>query len=136
MLIGSHFLDELVQEQKKGNRLGIASICSAHPYVLRAAMQFAREQGSAVLVESTCNQVNQFGGYTGMTPQSFVSFVSNIAHKENLDLNQIYLGGDHLGPNVWQHESAREAMQKYQELRNSSRIEERELQETVKITPP
>jgi tetratricopeptide (TPR) repeat protein len=33
-------------------------------------------------------------------------------------------------------EKAREAMQKYQELRNSSRIEERELQETVKITPP
>jgi D-tagatose-1,6-bisphosphate aldolase subunit GatZ/KbaZ len=116
MSIGDHFLDRLVIEQKNGNALGIASICSAHPYVLRAAMQYAKSQGTPVLVESTCNQVNQFGGYTGMTPRSFVKFVSAIAEAEQLDLHQVYLGGDHLGPNVWQHESAMIAMEKSRAL--------------------
>ena len=116
MSIGNHFLDDLVGEHKQGNHLGIASICSAHPYVLRSAMQFAKEHHTPVLVESTCNQVNQFGGYTGMTPQSFVAFVSRIAEEENLDLKQVYLGGDHLGPNVWQHENAQEAMKKSRDL--------------------
>lgn len=116
MSTGNYFLDELVCEQKQGKPSGIASICSAHPYVLRAAMQFAKKQGTPVLVESTCNQVNQFGGYTGMTPQSFVSFVSGIAEEEQLDRQQVYLGGDHLGPNVWQHETANEAMNKSRDL--------------------
>ena len=112
MSMGEHFLDDLVKEQKNNHAVGIASICSAHPYVLRAAMQSARQLGTPLLVESTCNQVNQFGGYTGMTPGSFVHFVSEIAQEEKLDLQQVYLGGDHLGPNVWQHEPAMQAMEK------------------------
>lgn len=112
MSADSHFLDELISEQKRGVPLGIASLCSAHPMVLQAAMRHARKNETPVLVEATCNQVNQFGGYTGMTPQKFVDFVSGIAKENGVEANQVHLGGDHLGPNVWQHEMATSAMQK------------------------
>src|SRR4030065_347849 len=68
----SNPLDEIVRAHKKGENRGITSICSAHPWVLKAAM---RGDGT-LLIESTCNQVNQFGGYTGMTPDSFVTYVN------------------------------------------------------------
>ena len=62
---------ELVRRHKAGQAIGIWSICSAHPVVLRAALCEGLRSGSPVLVEATSNQVNQFGGYTGMTPSGF-----------------------------------------------------------------
>ena len=54
-----------MRAQKQGVARGITSVCSAQPVVLQAAMEQALEDGSGVLVESTSNQVNQEGGYTG-----------------------------------------------------------------------
>ena len=102
-------LDEIVKAQKRGEAKGITSICSAHPWVLKAAM---RQNTDVLLIEATCNQVNQFGGYTGMTPKDFVAYVRGIAEENNFPFENIILGGDHLGPNVWQNESADSAMQK------------------------
>jgi len=101
-------LDDVITAQKKGEARGITSICSAHPAVLQAAM---RQDGN-LLIESTCNQVNQFGGYTGMTPADFVRFVEQMAEDNGFNPDKIILGGDHLGPNVWQNEPADEAMAK------------------------
>ena len=110
------YLDEVISAQKHGVAKGITSICSAHPWALKAAMQNKTLKNSesfrVLLVESTCNQVNQFGGYTGMTPADFVHYVQGIAEENNFPFENIILGGDHLGPNVWQNESAESAMQK------------------------
>ncbi|HET7142699.1 MAG TPA: D-tagatose-bisphosphate aldolase, class II, non-catalytic subunit [Anaerolineales bacterium] len=103
------YLDKIVQAQKHGKAKGITSICSAHPWVLKAAMQ---QNTDVLLIEATCNQVNQFGGYTGMTPANFVRYVRGIAKENQYPFGNIILGGDHLGPNVWQDESADSAMQK------------------------
>ena len=113
----SHLLDEIVRAQKREKASGIASICSAHPWVLKAAMSRAgtgtTTQGDEpILIESTCNQVNQFGGYTGMTPAAFVAFVLGLAAENGFPSGRLILGGDHLGPNVWQNEPAASAMQK------------------------
>ena len=70
---------EIVSAQKRGEARGVFSVCSAHPVVLQAAFEQAREDGSTVLVESTSNQVNQEGGYTGVRPAEFVAFVSRLA---------------------------------------------------------
>jgi len=102
-------LDKIVQAQNRGEAIGIPSICSAHPWVLKAAMQ---QNTDVLLIESTCNQVNQYGGYTGMVPAEFVRYVRGIAEENNFPLKNIILGGDHLGPNVWQNEPAEWAMQK------------------------
>jgi D-tagatose-1,6-bisphosphate aldolase subunit GatZ/KbaZ len=94
---------------------GICSICSANEYVLRAAFRNA-SANNKVLIESTSNQVDQFGGYTGMTPQKFIEYVSGIADDEGFDRSNLLLGGDHLGPNAWQSEPAASAMDKAKDL--------------------
>ncbi len=107
------YLDEIVAAQKRGEARGIVSVCSAHPWVLRAALQDAP---GSLLIEATCNQVNQMGGYTGMTPAEFVRHVRGIAKESNCPFEYIILGGDHLGPSVWQNEKAESAMQKAETL--------------------
>jgi D-tagatose-1,6-bisphosphate aldolase subunit GatZ/KbaZ len=109
-------LQDIVHAQKHGLARGITSICSAHPHVLKAAMERAARSGTSVLVESTCNQVNQFGGYTGMTPAAFVAYVHGLATEAGLPEERVLLGGDHLGPNVWQSEPAESAMAKSAEM--------------------
>ena len=104
----SHLLDEIVLAQKREEARGITSICSAHPWVLKAAMQ----RDGLLLIESTCNQVNQFGGYTGMTPAAFAAYMHGLAAENSFPSGRVILGGDHLGPNVWQNEPAASAMHK------------------------
>jgi len=102
------YLDEIIAAQKRGEAKGITSVCSAHPDVIRQTLMIFEHP----LIEATCNQVNQFGGYTGMTPKDFVMFVKGIAEEINFPFEKIILGGDHLGPNVWQNEPAESAIQK------------------------
>jgi D-tagatose-1,6-bisphosphate aldolase subunit GatZ/KbaZ len=42
--------------------------------------------------------VDQFGGYTGMTPADFRGFVCQLADSLDFPQSQLILGGDHLGP--------------------------------------
>jgi D-tagatose-1,6-bisphosphate aldolase subunit GatZ/KbaZ len=93
---------ELVARHKQGHAVGVTSICSAHPIVIEASLRHALQHDDGmVLFEATCNQVNQDGGYTGMTPADFVQFVRGIASQVGFDASRIVLGGDHLGPNPW-----------------------------------
>jgi len=105
-----HYLLDLVRRHKAGEAVGIHSVCSAHPLVIEAAVETARERGLPLLVEATSNQVNQDGGYTGMTPDAFRDFVHGIADRAGLARARVLLGGDHLGPNAWQDLPAEEAM--------------------------
>ncbi len=91
-------------------------MCSAHPQVITAAAHEAHGSNSFLHVESTSNQVNQFGGYTGQNPKQFASFVRDIGRNSGLPDDRILLGGDHLGPFPWRHEPAAVAMQKAQDL--------------------
>lgn len=109
-------LIEMVELHKAGAGNGIYAVCSAHPLVLEAAIRFARDHHTALLVEATSNQVDQFGGYTGMTPADFHGFVSQLANKLDFPLSQLILGGDHLGPNRWQNLTASEAMANAEDL--------------------
>ena len=71
----------------------------------------AQEDGMHLLLEATCNQVNQAGGYTGLTPAMFRDFVYAIASELRFDTSCLILGGDHLGPNPWKHLDSKTAMQ-------------------------
>ncbi len=106
------YLDEIVAAQKRGEAKGITSVCSAHPLVIQQTLKMSQSFGVSPLIEATCNQVNQYGGYTGMKPRDFITYVRGIAEKNNYPFENIILGGDHLGPNVWQNEPAESAMQK------------------------
>lgn len=106
------YLRSLPKQHDKGLRNGITSVCSAHPLVIEAAFVEALSTDSIALIEATCNQVNQDGGYTGMKPQDFKNFVLNIAVKSNFPVDRILFGGDHLGPNPWRKLDAKLAMEK------------------------
>jgi D-tagatose-1,6-bisphosphate aldolase subunit GatZ/KbaZ len=105
-----------VREHKAGQRVGIWSLCSAHPVVIEAALREAKLGGGQVLIEATSNQVNQFGGYTGMNPADFCAYVGAIAAKVGIAKDQVLLGGDHLGPNCWQDRDAVQAMEYSRQL--------------------
>ncbi len=108
---------DLVARHKAGQGCGIYSVCSAHPLAIEAACVHAVQTGLEVLlIEATCNQVNQDGGYTGMTPDMFRDFVHAIARKVGLSVERVLLGGDHLGPNPWTGLNAEAAMQKAEVL--------------------
>lgn len=93
-----------------GRGRGIYACCSANEYVVRAAMRRAIARDTCVLIEATANQVNQEGGYTGMTPAEFHAFLESLARQEGLPAGRLLLGGDHLGPLTWRRLPEAEAM--------------------------
>src|SRR5580704_10458934 len=103
-------LPALVSQRLTDGHAGVTSVCTAHPMVIEAALSLGLRAGRRVLIEATCNQVNQEGGYTGMTPADFRRFVEAIAARVGFDPSRIILGGDHLGPNPWKHLAAADAM--------------------------
>jgi D-tagatose-1,6-bisphosphate aldolase subunit GatZ/KbaZ len=106
----SSLLLDTVERHKSGDAVGIYSVCSAHPLVIEASVLQALYDGGYLLVEATSNQVDQFGGYTGMKPQDFRRLVLELARRHGLPEDRIVLGGDHLGPNRWQERPAEEAL--------------------------
>jgi D-tagatose-1,6-bisphosphate aldolase subunit GatZ/KbaZ len=93
-------------------RRGIYSVCSTQRWVIEAAMQQALDDDVSLLIEATSNQVNQEGGYTGMTPATYRTYVSQVASGIGFSEQKIIFGGDHLGPNPWRHLTAKEAMER------------------------
>lgn len=112
----SNELFSLASTYRAGQPLCLTAVCSAHPWILKAAIRYAKKRQQPCLIEATCNQVNQDGGYTGMQPIDFVRLVQGIADAEQLSKSNLILGGDHLGPNPWRHLSASKAMAKAQIL--------------------
>jgi D-tagatose-1,6-bisphosphate aldolase subunit GatZ/KbaZ len=106
------YFDSLLHAQKQGQAVGISSICSSNPFVIQASFHHALHNDQPVLIESTCNQVNQFGGYAGMTPADFVHSISQAASQAGFAQDRLILGGDHLGPYPWQNEPVQQAMDK------------------------
>jgi D-tagatose-1,6-bisphosphate aldolase subunit GatZ/KbaZ len=108
---------ERIARHKAGEPCGLFAVCSAHPLVIEATLRHVLATGAPfALVEATSNQVNQEGGYTGMRPAGFRDFVHRIADRVGLACDRVLLGGDHLGPNVWQALPAEEAMARAQVL--------------------
>ena len=99
-------LQKIAEANRADGTEGIYSVCSAHRQVIEAAVLQAKADQSPLLIEATCNQVNQEGGYTGMTPSDFRDYVRAIAAEFSFSTDRLILGGDHLGPNPWRSEPA------------------------------
>ncbi len=111
-----HPLQEMMQRRREGEKCGIPSYCTANELVLEAVMERAKTLNRPVLIEATANQVNQFGGYTGMRPADFMRFILDLADKVGMDRDLLIPGGDHLGPLTWVDEPEASAMEKAREL--------------------
>ncbi|HET9697547.1 MAG TPA: class II D-tagatose-bisphosphate aldolase, non-catalytic subunit [Terriglobales bacterium] len=110
----------ILSRNRAGERVGTYAVCSAHPAVLQAAIAQARNDDSILHVESTSSQVNQFGGYTGATPEQFAMSMRELALKNGFAPDRVLLGSDHLGPFAWKNEPAAIAMTKACELAKAS----------------
>jgi D-tagatose-1,6-bisphosphate aldolase subunit GatZ/KbaZ len=109
-------LKAIVEKNRNGQKAGIYSVCSANELVLRAVIRHATALRYPLIIESTSNQVNQEGGYTGMRPHEFMAQVQRIAREEDMPSENLVLGGDHLGPLIWQNEPEEAAMKKAAEM--------------------
>lgn len=108
----SDILRDTIARNRAGHAAAIPSVCSAHPEVLAASLRLAEALDRPVVIEATSNQVNQDGGYTGMTPAGFIAFVHGLARDTGTDPARITFGGDHLGPQAWRKLPAEQAMAK------------------------
>lgn len=109
-------LQDILKENKNNGRGGVYSVCCSNEHVITAALEYAKDKDYPLIIESTSNQVNQFGGYTGMNPQDYAHYVYMLADTVGYPKEHIVLGGDHLGPNAWQNERAESAMEKSEQL--------------------
>lgn len=108
----SDLLRDMIAKRKEGIHCGVPSYCTANALVIESILRQAKRFDDDVLIEATANQVNQFGGYTGMKPEDFKNFVYEIADSIDFPREKVVLGGDHLGPLTWQNENEAEAMEK------------------------
>ena len=107
---------EIIEKRKCNINSAIPSYCSANRFVIEAILEQGKRFEDVIVIESTSNQVNQFGGYLGMTPENFKEYVYSISDKIGFDKNKIILGGDHLGPQPWRDLNEKEAMEYSKEL--------------------
>ncbi|MGO9402168.1 MAG: class II D-tagatose-bisphosphate aldolase non-catalytic subunit [Terriglobales bacterium] len=112
----SERLREIINRNRRSEKVGVYAVCSAHPSVIAAAVQQAVEDESVLHVESTSSQVNQLGGYTGQTPSQFAEFVHSAAQRGGLPRDRVLLGGDHLGPYPWREQTWDVALHHAREL--------------------
>jgi D-tagatose-1,6-bisphosphate aldolase subunit GatZ/KbaZ len=113
-------LRQIVRRNRRRQKAGTYAVCSAHPAVLDAAIHQALADDSLLHIESTSNQVNQFGGYTGTTPSQFAAQIRRSAAQAGLPDAKVLLGADHLGPYCWRAEPAASAMAKACQLASQS----------------
>jgi D-tagatose-1,6-bisphosphate aldolase subunit GatZ/KbaZ len=109
-------IQKMIASNRAGEAIGLPCFCTANEHVLRAVMAYAAKTGFPTVIEATCNQVNQEGGYTGMTPVDFIKWVQGMAKEFGVPTEQLIMGGDHLGPNPWRAEPVESAMKKAREL--------------------
>ncbi|MCQ2508482.1 MAG: class II D-tagatose-bisphosphate aldolase, non-catalytic subunit [Dorea sp.] len=110
------YLKKIVELQKAGEPVGIYSACTGNELVLEGCMKRAKETNTVLLIESTANQVDQYGGYTGMKPADFMAMCKALAEKVGLPVDRIILGGDHLGPLTFAGYEEEKAMAEASEL--------------------
>jgi len=104
------YVKTLLNQNRAGAAIGLPSFCTANMFVIDAALGHAARHNVPVVIEATCNQVNQFGGYTGMQAADFARTVRDRAAAKGVTGAQLILGGDHLGPNPWRDLTVDQAM--------------------------
>ena len=114
--MNNHPLIKTVSDYKNGKHSGVFSVCSSNKLVIETAMDKLKGTDMHLLVEATANQVDQFGGYTGMKPIDFKQYMYDLCDVNNFPKDQVILGGDHLGPLTFRNLTTEQAMENSKEL--------------------
>lgn len=111
-----HPVQDVLRSWSRERPVGLYSACTANELAIETCVDRAKVSGGLLLIEATANQVNQSGGYTGMTPNDFARFAYGIVDRCGLFRDRVVLGGDHLGPLAWTALPAEKAMSAAREL--------------------
>ena len=76
------------------------SFCTSNIDIIKLLIVFAKYNNLPVLLETTSNQINQYGGYTYLNPKQFCNKINTLANKLKYK-KKIIFGADHLGPLPW-----------------------------------
>ena len=90
----------------------LPSFCTSNFDVINSLFIFCKNYNLPLLIETTSNQVNQTGGYSGESPNSFKEKIFKTAKKFNFNEKLLILGGDHLGPLPWKKLNSSVAIKK------------------------
>ena len=69
----------LLSRNRSGEAVGLPCFCTANEQVLRAVLEFCAPYDFPVIIEATCNQINQEGGYTGMSAADFAGWIASLS---------------------------------------------------------
>ncbi len=116
MMMKNNYMKTLIERRQQGEQIGLPSYCTSNDIVIETILTRAAKTGLPVLIEATANQVNQFGGYTGMKPVDFHDWVMGKARVLGVPEENLILAGDHLGPLTWQDLPEKESMANAEEL--------------------
>ncbi len=75
----------------------LLAVCPVSEAVVEANLRAASTAGAPAIFTTTLNQVDVDGGYTGWTPQTFVSFTRALAARVAPELPVLF-AADHAGP--------------------------------------
>ena len=113
-------LDRVQELTAQGHKpMTLLAVCPNSPAVIKAAFRAAKRNNAPIMFAATLNQVDNDGGYTGMTQKDFVR-VMRVEAKRN-DYTGPYIAAiDHGGPwlkdiqtlEMWPYEKAMDAVKK------------------------
>ena len=88
----------------------LPSFCTSNLIIIEMLIKFCKKNKLPLLVETTSNQVNQYGGYSKNKPGQFYKKISSLLRKEKFNLKNFFYGGDHLGPLPWKNLNSKTAL--------------------------
>lgn len=91
------FIRRIIHLRDQGTQLTLLAACPNSAAVLEAAVVTASRNNTPMLFAATLNQVDIDGGYTGWTPDTFVSEMRRYARKHEC-MAPLYPCLDHGGP--------------------------------------
>lgn len=80
--------------------------------VLRTLFECCAAHEVPIAIEASSNQVNQDGGYTGISAADFSQWIGRLSAEYGVSSDRIVLSGAHLGPKPWNHLAPKDALDK------------------------
>ena len=113
-------LDRVQELTAQGHKpMTLLAVCPNSPAVIKAAFRAAKRNNAPIMFAATLNQVDNDGGYTGMTQKDFVR-VMRVEAKRNNYTGPYIAAIDHGGPwlkyiqtlEMWPYEKAMDGVKK------------------------
>lgn len=113
-------LDRVQELTAQGHRpMTLLAVCPNSPAVIKAAFRAAKRNNAPIMFAATLNQVDNDGGYTGMTQEDFVR-VMKVEAKRNNYTGPYLAAIDHGGPwlkdiqttEMWPYDKAMEGVKR------------------------